>query len=116
MTTKNRPKAAGLVGEGYANTKEARLMFSGRGIPLGETQIGFAGSPEEAHQQRMSDKEGVGLAVRWEALKALPRSNCLTGQCLSSADTPQPHHPPASKSAQSHRASIYDLLLDPYQE
>ncbi len=38
------------------------------GIPLGDTRIGFAGSPSQAQQQRMGDVEGPSLALPWEAM------------------------------------------------
>lgn len=44
-------------------------IFIVRGIPLGETQVGFAGSPPQVLQQRIGDLEGLSLVRRWKMLE-----------------------------------------------
>lgn len=42
-------------------------VFVARGIPTGQTQVGYAGLPTQVLQQRMSDLEGHAVALRWVA-------------------------------------------------
>ena len=46
-----------------------------RGLPFGETQVGFAGSPTQVLLQQKSDEEGLFVSRRWIQQKQLPLNN-----------------------------------------
>ena len=88
-----------------------------RGFSLdGKTQMGFAGSTAQVQQQRMSDLEGRGAALRWESMKQWHRSTALLKSLSCMSDEQSSLLTLQCESAPAHQANTDTLRPNRGQE